>query len=57
MEIAKPKIVDPCELGDTNNVSLSSEMVYDYKRGNFKAVISAPVFMTNSIDLLNHSEF
>ena len=31
-------------------------MVCDYKRGNFKAVISAPVFMTNSIDLMNHSE-
>ena len=31
-------------------------MVYDYKRGNFKAVISPPVFMTNSVDLMNHSK-
>ena len=25
LKIAKLKIVDPCELGDTNNVSLTSE--------------------------------
>ena len=56
LKIAKPKIVDPCELGDTNNVSLTSEMVCDYKRGNFKAIISPPVFMTSSVDLMNHSE-
>ena len=56
LKIAKPKIVDPCELGDTNNVSLTSEMVCDYKRGNSKAIISPPVFMTSSVDLMNHSE-
>ena len=56
LKIAKPKRVNPCELGDTNNVSLTSEMVCDYKRDNFKAVISPPVFMTNSVDLINHSE-
>ena len=56
MKTAKPKIVDPCELGDTHNVFLTSEMVCDYKRGNFKAVISPPVFMKNSVDLMNHSE-
>ena len=44
LKTAKLKIVDPCELGDTNNVSLTSEMVCDYKRGNFKAVASPPVF-------------
>ena len=41
---------------DTNNVSFTSEMVCSYKRGNFKAVIFPPVFMTNSVDLTNHSE-
>ena len=56
MKIAKPKIVDPCELCDTNNVSLTSEMVCDYKRDNFKEVISPPVFINNSVDLMNHSE-
>ena len=56
MKTAKPKIVDPCELGDTHNVFLTSEMVCDYNRGNFKAVISPPVFMKNSVDLMNHSE-
>ena len=56
LKIAKPKIVDPCELGDTNNVSLTSEMVCDYKRSYFKAVISPPVFFNNSFDLMNHSE-
>ena len=55
LKIAKPKIVDPCELGDTN-VSLTSEIICDYKRDNFKVVTSPPVFMTNSDDLKNHSE-
>ena len=32
LKITKPKIVDPCELGDTDNVSLTSEMVCDFKR-------------------------
>ena len=50
LKIAKPKIVDPCELADTNNVSLTSEMVCDYKRGNFKAIISLPVFITSSVE-------
>ena len=50
----KPKIIDPCELGDTNNVSLTSEILCSNKRGNFKAVISSPVFMTDSVDLINH---
>ena len=31
-------------------------MVRDYKRGNFKAVATPSVFMTNSVDLMNHSE-
>ena len=43
LKTAKPKIVNPCELGDTDNVSLTSEMVCDYKRGKFKTVISPPV--------------
>ena len=55
-KIAKPKIVDPCELGGTNDVFLTPEMVCDFKKGNFKAIISPPVFMTNSVDLMNHSE-
>ena len=50
LKIAKPKIVDPCELADTNNVSLTSEMVCDYKRGNFKAIISPPLFITSSVE-------
>ena len=50
LKIAKPKTVDPCELADTNNVSLTSEMVCDYKRGNFKAIISPPVFITSSVE-------
>ena len=50
LKIAKPKIVDPCELADPNNVSLTSEMVCDYKRGNFKAIISPPVFITSSVE-------
>ena len=37
-------------------MSFTSEMVCSYKRGNFKAVIFPPVFMTNSVDLTNHSE-
>ena len=56
MKIAKPKIVDFCELSDTNNVSLTSEIVRDYKRGNFKVVTSPPEFMTNSVYLMNHSD-
>ena len=55
LKIAKQRIVDPCELGDTN-VSLTSEMVCDYKRGSFKVAISPAVFMNNSVDLMNHSE-
>ena len=39
IEIAKPKIVDSCELGDTNNMSSTSEIARDYKRGNLKAVL------------------
>ena len=56
LKIAKPKIVDSCELGDTNNVSLASEIVRDYKRGNFKAVTSPSEFMSDSAYLMNHSE-
>ena len=56
MKIAKPKIVDFCQLSDTNNVSLTSEIVRDYKRVNFKVVTSPPEFMTNSVYLMNHSE-
>ena len=37
-------------------MSLTSEIVRDYKRGNFKAVTSPPEFMTNSVNLMNHSE-
>ena len=37
-------------------MSLTSEIVCNYKGGNFKAVISPPVFMTDSVDLINHSE-
>ena len=55
-KIAKPKIVDSCELGDTNNESLTSEIVLDYKKGNLKAVTSPPEFMTDSVYLMNHSE-
>ena len=56
MKIAKPKIVDSRELSDTNNVSLTSKIVRDYKRGNFKAVTSPPVFMADSADLMQYSE-
>ena len=56
LKIAKPNKVDPCELGNINDVFLTPEMVCDFKKGNFKAIISPPVFMTNSIDLMNHSE-
>ena len=38
------------------NVSLTSEIVRDYKRGNFKVVTSPPEFMTDSVYLMNHSE-
>ena len=58
MKIAKSKTVDSCELGKAaiNNVSLISEIVHDYKRGNFKSDTSPPDFMTNSVYLMNHSE-
>ena len=56
LKIAKRKIVDSRELSDTNNVSLTSKIVRDYKRGNFKAVTSPPVFMADSADLMQHSE-
>ena len=56
LKISKPKIIDSCELGDTNNVSVTSEVVRDYKRSNFKAVTSPPEFMTDSVYLMNHSE-
>ena len=56
MKIAKPKIVDSRELSDTNNVSLTSKIVRDYKKGNFKAVTSPPVFMADSADLMQYSE-
>ena len=51
-------MVDSRKLGDTNNVSLTSEIVRDYKRGNLKAGTSPPefMFMTDSIYLMNHSE-
>ena len=56
LKLAVPKIVDPCELGGTNNVSLISEIARDYKRGNFKAVTSPPEFMTDLVYLMNHFE-
>ena len=56
LKISKPKIIDSCEFGDTNNVSLTSEVVRSYKRGNFKAVTSPPEFMTDSVYVMNHSE-
>ena len=58
LKIAKSKTVDSCELGKAaiNNVSLISEIVHDYKRGNFKSDTSPPDFMTNSVYLMNHSE-
>ena len=37
-------------------MSLPSEIVHDYKRGNFKVVTSPPEFMTNSIYFMNQSE-
>ena len=37
-------------------MSLTSAMVRYYNKGNLKAVISHPVFMINSDDLMNHSE-
>ena len=56
MKIAKPKIVVFCELGDTNYVSLTSQIVHDYERGNYKVVTSPPEFMTSSVYLMNQSE-
>ena len=37
-------------------MSLTSEIVRDYKRGNFKAVTSPSEFMSDSAYLMNHSE-
>ena len=58
MKIAKLKILHYCELGkaDINNMSLTSEIVHDYQRGNLKSVTSLPEFMTDSVYLMNHSE-
>ena len=56
LKIAKTNIVDSCELGERNNVSLTSKIVRDYKRGSFKAVTFPPEFMTDSVYLMNHSE-
>ena len=56
LKIAKPKIVDSCKLGENNNVSLTSDIARNYKRGNFKTFTSPPKFMNDSVDLMNHSE-
>ena len=56
LKIAKPKIVDSCKLGENNSVSLTSEIARNYKRGNFKTFTSPPKFMSDSVDLMNHSE-
>ena len=37
-------------------MSLPSEIVHNYKRGNFKVVTSPPEFMTNSVYFMNYSE-
>ena len=37
-------------------MSLTSEIVHNYKKGNFKTVTSPPEFVTDSIYLMNHSE-
>ena len=37
-------------------MSLTSEIVHDYQRGNLKSVTSLPEFMTDSVYLMNHSE-
>ena len=39
-----------------NNVSLTSEIVLDYRRSNFELVTSPPEFMIDSVYLMNHSE-
>ena len=44
------------EVGDANNFPLTSEIVYNHKRGNFKAITPYPEFMTDSFYLMNHSE-
>ena len=49
LKIAKSKIADSC--GDIN-VSLNSEIVQVYIRGNFKLVASTPEFMTDSVYLM-----
>ena len=53
LKIELSKIIDSCELGkaEINNVSLTSEIIHDYKRGNFKSVTSPPEFMTDSVYL------
>ena len=56
LKIAKPKIVNFCELGDTNNVSFALQNLRDYKRGDFKAVTSPSELMSDSVYLMNHSE-
>ena len=58
LKIAKSKIIDSCDLDKVgiNNVSLASEIVHGYKRGNFKSVTSPPEFMTDSVYLMNLSE-
>ena len=50
LKIAKSKIADSC--GDINNVSLKSEIVQVYIRGNFKLVASTPEFTTDSVYLM-----
>ena len=44
------------EADNANNFSLTSEIVSNHKRGNFKAFTSYPEFMTDSFYLMNHSE-
>lgn len=44
------------DVDDANNFSLTSEIVYNHKRGNFKAITPYPEFMTDSFYLMNHSE-
>lgn len=44
------------DVDDANNFSLTSEIVCNHKRGNFKAFTSYPEFMTDSFYLMNHSE-
>ena len=35
---------------------LTTEIVFDYKRGDFKLVISPPEFITDSVYSMDHSE-